>query len=251
MSLVTYGWIDPTIELSKERETKISQEIHTWKVNVPQSLPLIESCSYMISPEEKARAGRFHQEKDQLRFLVSRIALRKLIAYYTGLLPEVLSFSLLENKKPFFFLKGAQYPQFNISHSGDLILISISDTPIGVDIEFIKPSFHFSDVLPHNFNSEERIFVQNSKSPISSFFLLWTRKEALLKATGKGLVDDLKKIKSTDGAHQLDNRVIGSAEDWEVRSFYVSENYAVSIAASHGRKKIRFFDFSGFDQIGN
>jgi 4'-phosphopantetheinyl transferase len=246
MSLVTNGWITPLIESSKERENLIPQGIHIWMVNVPQSKSLIDLYSYVISSDEQIRASRFHKEKDQLRFLVSRIALRKLLAYYTRLQPDVLAFSLDDNKRPLLNTKEKDEVHFNISHSGDLILIALADSPIGVDIEFIKPSFHFADVLPTNFNTEEGVFVQNSKSPISSFFLLWTRKEALLKATAKGLVDDLKKIQSTDGAYQVDGDVIGSKEDWEVDSFYLSENYLGSIASIHGRKTIRFFDFASF-----
>ena len=80
------------------------------------------------------------------------------------------------------YMPGAEV-QYNLSDSGDRILIAVSRQAVGIDVEYVKPKFYYDTILPLNFTQEEIDFISGGDSS-NRFFMLWTRKEAILKATG-------------------------------------------------------------------
>jgi 4'-phosphopantetheinyl transferase len=91
------------------------------------------------------------------------------------------------------------------------------------------------------FNYEEINFINEEKSA-ERFFLLWTRKEAQIKATGKGLDENIKLIPGLTGTHYINNDAITSYKNWVISSFSLSEQYIASVAANPLTDKIRFWD---------
>jgi 4'-phosphopantetheinyl transferase len=170
-----------------------------WKIGIQGNLHLLHTFSTMLSQAEHERAKRYHQIRDTNRFIISRGAARAILGKYLNLEPSSVEFCQGPNKKP--FLKNSNL-FYNISHSGDLILLAISTAEIGCDIELINRKFDFSDILIDYFSGQEEAFIAQENS-IERFFILWTRKEAFTKATGKGLDDELKLVPSLDGVHLL------------------------------------------------
>ena len=79
-------------------------------------------------------------------------------------------------------LLGAPDVHFNISYSGDCGIIGIStEHEIGVDIERERPVADVSELTSLCFAEDERVDAEQA------FLLAWTRKEACLKALGRGL----------------------------------------------------------------
>lgn len=74
---------------------------------------------------------------------------------------------------------------FSISHSNALIIIGISLSPIGVDCEFHKKR-NFTGMIHKTFSDEEKRQYEMNPS-LSSFYMIWCQKEALLKYTGIGI----------------------------------------------------------------
>lgn len=217
-----------------------------WRIPISPNLPLIHRFDQILSSNEKERAARYYQEKDKQRFMVSRIALRFLLAKYSNIKPEKIELEIGLNKKPFLHNAGGIDLCYNISHSGDMILIGLSDSDTGIDIEKVDDFFSYSGILPQNFSKEEIEFINNGKQKAENFYLLWTRKEALLKATSKGIDNDLRFVPCLDGKQKADQEIIGSDKDFCVSSFKVSENYTGSIAFKKGCEKIRFRDINEF-----
>lgn len=98
---------------------------------------------------------------------------------------------------------------FSISHSGDYVLCAITDEgKIGIDIELIRQVniSEFRDV----FDETEWDAITCNKEmdeQIKKFFHFWTRKESLIKADGRGLSLDLKKISWQDGQACVDDNL--------------------------------------------
>lgn len=106
-------------------------------------------------------------------------------------------------RKPFLF-NNKFY--FNISHSCEKVVVAISDSEVGIDIEKIsKPNFK---IIDRCFNIKEKNFIfldNNKKNIINRFYIVWTLKESYLKFKGVGLrqrldsfdfdFKDLEKIK--------------------------------------------------------
>jgi 4'-phosphopantetheinyl transferase len=82
------------------------------------------------------------------------------------------------------FLPGK--PDFNLSHSGTLAVCVVAGKGrIGIDVEYWKPiDIH---LLKDNFTAEEWRHIKDAASPEKTFYDYWTRKEAILKADGRGL----------------------------------------------------------------
>lgn len=82
---------------------------------------------------------------------------------------------------------------FNMSHCRKGVICVVDDRPVGCDIEVI-PRTVDTDLLAACFNDDEQHAIANAKSPTAKFAQLWTTKEAFLKLTGTGLVDDLPHV---------------------------------------------------------
>ena len=218
--------------------------IDIWAIPVSENLHLIENFKKILPKEEIERSLRYHQEKDRQQFLVNRIALRLLLATYTKSEPESVVIGFGTNKKPFLVSDKLPHIHFNISHSHDLILMAFSGMELGIDIEWIDKSFSYQDLLDQNFSKAEIDFIKMDQDAPSNFYLLWTRKEAVLKATSSGLNDTLSLVPLLDGAHSIPTNYINSDENWKVSSFQIKENYMASIAYNEKIKSLRVKQFN-------
>ncbi|UWX56077.1 hypothetical protein NYZ99_07150 [Maribacter litopenaei] len=86
--------------------------------------------------EERLRAGRYHFDADRNRFIISRSFLKILLAKEIGLNATEVKIEKNSFDKPYLPSHPSLY--FNISHSGDFILIIIGDKKVGIDIEKIN-----------------------------------------------------------------------------------------------------------------
>ncbi|WP_184543411.1 4'-phosphopantetheinyl transferase family protein [Mucilaginibacter sp. FT3.2] len=211
--------------------------VDVWRVHIPSNQSNIAGLQKLLQPDEVARANRYVHDRDRVRFIVSRAALRQLLGKYTGQPAEAVRFIIGDNKKP--YINGADL-KYNISHSGTWVLIAIANTAIGVDTEKIDPAFNYSTILDDYFSLPEIHFIGQSAE---NFFLLWTRKEALTKATGQGLDDNLKYIPSLDGPQLTNNNVLISDKNWQVSSFKLDEENWATLVSVSDSKPIRLFDY--------
>lgn len=85
---------------------------------------------------------------------------------------------------------------FNISHSGNIVMVGISNHPIGVDIQEIKNN-NTVGLRNRIFNSKEKEDYQKSKNKNLFFHNIWTKKESYAKCLGKGLSLSFAKIDLT------------------------------------------------------
>ncbi len=121
---------------------------------------------------------------------------------------------------------------FNLSSSGGEFIIAIGDKELGVDIECRKAGIDYQSILLQYFEANEREYINHASNPLEAFFLLWTRKEALLKATGKGIDDNLQMVPALNGKHILPDSY--DDVDWLTASFKLKNNGVMSIAYPSG-----------------
>ncbi|MCR5279248.1 MAG: 4'-phosphopantetheinyl transferase superfamily protein [Lachnospiraceae bacterium] len=94
-----------------------------------------------------------------------------------------------EHGKP--FIKGRNDLFINLSHSGNLITLAVSDAPVGVDVQ--KPVKAKDSLIDRIASKEER--EECGKLIEDRFNLFWAVKESYAKLTGEGIGLDFKKIK--------------------------------------------------------
>lgn len=232
---------DPEWTRSLPPQQLHGNDIHVWRIAISACRHLAELCVTVLDEVEKQRASRYHHPHDQLRFILSRALLRHLLAGYIGHSAASIRFVAGPNKKPLLVQSATPPFHYNISHSGDLILIAIARHEVGIDVSFIDPSFAWQDVLNECFCKQELQFILDSSHPAYDFHLLWSRKEALLKATAKGIDDDITRMPCLDGIHHVPASLLGTPHDYAVQSTYAGNRYPCSIACNCAEPVISLF----------
>jgi 4'-phosphopantetheinyl transferase len=215
--------------------------VHIWKVRLDgAAIPGSEES--VLSSDETARANRFHFEKDRARFIRCRSALRRLLGEYLALPAPAIRFKYLTNGKP--QVDAEQNPrslQFNVSHSAELALIAVGaiggEKQLGVDIEKIRGDVDTNLLSERFFLSLEREGLRwlPEHLRVPGFFACWTRKEALLKATGDGLSVPLADFSvSTHPDHDPEVAEIKgdpeAGKQWFLTDLNVEDDYRAALA---------------------
>lgn len=141
------------------------------------------------------------------------------------------------------FLEGGER-HFNISYSKNMLLIATDNTPIGVDIEYVKEIREIDSLVQHFYSKEKHSFYKTKNSEkLQFFYRLWVLKESYIKAIGKGLscsLDSFYIHMDKTGAS-----LICSEEkdiDWKFKIYSLSKGYVLAICAKHNRFPKKFID---------
>ncbi len=217
------------------------QGIHLWKICLSE-INEHRFISY-LSSEELDRVQRFHFHIDRKRSILSRAITRQLCSRYLSLPSRQIRFERFPEGKP--YLKDHhERLQFNISHSGDLLLIALhfGKSPIGIDVEEIDLRFEYFDLANQFFTETEKESL-DCHTADEQFYRIWTRKEALMKATGQGLSDEFFCI---DMSRNTDQITLPNDQMYFISTFSPAEDYLASIAIQHQEKDIRFIDYGHY-----
>lgn len=236
---ITNRYLDDVEWSPRQLCTFNRQCTEVWRINIPANLHRLDEYARFLNDDEHARANRYLHSRDKNRFIISRAVLRLLLGRYTGAAPASLKFTIGVNKKPFLH---DSFIRYNVSHSGEMIVIAFSPFEVGIDLEWINPEFDYNDIIPEYFAEAEKEFI-GLEDGLSRFFMFWTRKEALTKATAKGLDDDLKAIPALDGVFEVDSGMLGTSSDWALLSFKPLEGYIATIASNVTVDCCKFWDW--------
>lgn len=166
-------------------------EVHIWNVKLDVPELTRKKLQLYLSTAEIQRASRFHFVKDQIHFIVARGMLRKILSYYTNKHPYEIEFEYNKYGKPFIEYEINNVPlRFNLSHSHNMAVYAIAiGREVGIDIEFVRDDFSDIEIAERFFSPDEIAALKSLPKHLQkhAFFLCWTRKEAFIKAKGKGL----------------------------------------------------------------
>ena len=158
----------------------------------------------LVSAQRREQALRFTHLFGQYCCLKSYEMLQQLLAS-TYTLHSTPTFLYNEYGAP--SIKNGPY--FSISHCKSGIAVAVSDQPIGIDIEAVRPLK--VDLVKKTMNPLEQEIIFSDTQPDWAFTRLWTRKEAFLKMKGTGIISDLHEVLSDiDGLEwlQMDNKLL-------------------------------------------
>ena len=170
-------------------------DVHVWRIDVPRWRSRVPTLYRLLAPDETARADRFRFEADAHRLIIGRGVLRLLIGEFLQVRPEHVAFAYSATGKP-----AVCGIEFNVAHSGDVILLATHRSNIGVDVEHLDRRVDVAALARLCFTRRERALILEGAAIQKAFFRLWTRKEAWLKAIGTGLAFPLRSVDVTDAA---------------------------------------------------
>ncbi|QRP46835.1 4'-phosphopantetheinyl transferase superfamily protein [Amycolatopsis sp. FDAARGOS 1241] len=180
-----------------------------------EPLPAQERFLRLLDELERVRYGSYRQELDRRRFLTGRVLAKTLTAARLGGSPESVVFdaTCADCGKPHGrpTVPGSDLT-LSISHSGNLVGVAATDgVPVGLDVETSSRKADRS-LIEYALSPAEQAAVAElpEADRPAAFFVYWTRKEAVMKATGKGLKIPLQSI--TFSAHDAPAALVSSTD---------------------------------------
>lgn len=222
-------------------------EIHVWEFCSEAPDCPREEVAATLSEDERERAARFHFQRDSQRFSVTRARMRSVLGVYVRSDPRELRFAYADRGKPS-LVQTTTDIRFNVSHSGDRAVLGVtSGHEVGVDIEQIRINVECEQLAQRFFSPGERQVIHElpEDQKLTTFFRMWTCKEAFLKAHGAGLSRSLTSFEVQLGSEpgQL-LRVRGDAEEekrWALVELEAVPTYASAAVVDGALESARVF----------
>jgi len=166
-------------------------ELQLWRVTLAEATASPRLFMQHLSPDETERAARLRAGEGRMQFVVARACLRSLLGSAFAVAPRLVPITLGSHGKPATPASDGNSLHFNVAHSHGSILIALSGRgPVGVDLERIDPNLDVMEIAGNSFTPGETQQLAGISDPDQrqrAFFRCWTRKEAVVKADGRGL----------------------------------------------------------------
>lgn len=163
----------------------------------------------VLTPDEQIEALEYRRPDDMLRFVTGRALLRNVLAAECSLDPTALHLTRDEHRRPVLNMDGdSPPPYFSVSHAGEWTVVVVAPTPVGVDVERIGGVELDIGLLEAVCTSRERRILLSLPTVRRQqyFTRLWTRKEAVVKASGDRQLDLIDvsrtRVRGTSGTEQ-------------------------------------------------
>lgn len=224
----------------------IRGEVHVWLLYLDRAIVPPEHLNQTLSMPEQQRAARYHQPQTGGRYALLHYHLRQLLAHYCHIPADQLRFDVGEYGKP--VLRGHRL-HFNISRSGPLGLMAFgSHGALGIDIECHQTDMEHASIGRSYFSGDERSTLSRAEphQKARTFYQIWTRKEAYLKALGTGLSRPLESFSvcSPAGLHPavVDDHDDRTAKDrWQLQDLNIAPNVSAALAAPSPSLRCQLF----------
>ena len=225
-------------------------EVQVWRLRVDlegRTAAAAAAIAAVVTADEYARAARFRQEADRQRFLCGRLLLRTFLGHHLGIAPRDVTFVNGEFGKPEVAVErppaspAAGILRFNLAHSGEWLLFALArDRELGVDVEQHRTMSDAIQIARRFFAPPEVEALEALDAALhhDTFFRVWTRKEAIVKATGHGISAGLDRFAvSNDASDRVTLRGLDgdpSWDRWTIRSLDMPHNYTAAVAFERG-----------------
>lgn len=223
--------------------------IHLWKMDLDQLDAFHDpGLFHFLDSEEQTRAKRFATAELKNRFVLAHAATREILSRYLSCTPNAIEFTQNAFGKP---MLSSRALEFNLSHSQNTALLAVTDRPIGVDVEYIARSIDVLGLAKRFFAAEEYedLLSYSTEEQKILFFRIWTRKEAFIKAVGKGLSQNLDSFVVSSDAHP-ENALrhvkpdAALSADWVIREAFCDDHCIAAVAVEKFFSTIEFFSWS-------
>lgn len=200
--------------------TLADNQVNLYLINSATQIDEIEH----LSADEVEVANQYRVEWKYHQFRRAKATLRKILGTYMDCDPSQIEFIRNRYGKP-----SVEYPiEFNLSHSKDNSIIAISQQIIGVDIEKTTRDMEISSFAQAHYHPHEIAQIHSK----NDFYKIFTRKEAILKAIGIGLIDDLPSIDCSEDDVIVD-KSLSDTSHWTLQTMDLIDDLACTVAAKN------------------
>lgn len=226
----------PACKASTSRTLPGDAAVEVWWYDCTETGPAeVESLARMLPADQYAAAARFGNDILRKRHIVAHAMTLDVLGCHADR-PEV-RFVLTRSShgKLHIAADTARHLRFNLAHSGAMAVVAVADgREVGVDIERVRPDIDIASVARLCFTEREMAaLAQVSQADyVAAFFSCWTRKEALVKAQGTGLMSPPADVEVGLGRYesQTTGRPEAGPEGWAIATLDLGAGYAGAIA---------------------
>nr|VFJ65439.1 MAG: 4'-phosphopantetheinyl transferase [Candidatus Kentron sp. DK] len=224
--------------------------IHIWRVRLDRPSGEVERLRAFLAEEERLRAERFYFPEHRRHFIVARGVLRVLLGRYLRQPPGKIRFAYNRYGKP--FPDPDDGFRFNLSHSGGMALYAFARRgEIGIDMEWMGRGVgEMEQIAERFFAPREARTLLGLPAPErkAGFFRCWTRKEAYVKARGRGLSIPLDRFEVALAPEEEPRLLVnhddpGDADRWSMHSFVPEKDYIAALVVEGADHGITYYDF--------
>jgi len=166
-------------------------EVHLWRIDLTDAAGHTGRYTSLLTTGEQAEAHRRSVGQVRDHFTVGRACVRVLIGNALEMDPREVSITKGVHGKPEIPVLSGCSISFNVAHSKNTLLIALGrEGAIGVDVEYFDRSTDIMEVADANFTKSEikALAAADPETRLRIFYRYWTRKEAIGKADGRGLL---------------------------------------------------------------
>jgi 4'-phosphopantetheinyl transferase len=193
----------------------------------------------VLSRDELAHAARYRFARDRSAFVTTRAAVRRCLASELDVDPrevpivrEPAGRLRLSDDAP------ATDIDFNVSHSGALAAVALtSGRRVGIDVEERRADRDLRGLVSDVMGVAERAMLGalDDAEFLRAFYACWTRKEAIVKATGLGLghrlnTIDIPTLPPGGVVHLPSMDASRAVRTWTVRTMELPGDFTLSVA---------------------
>jgi 4'-phosphopantetheinyl transferase len=224
-----------------------ANQIHIWRAPLVRAEKELIELKSFLNKEEQERAAKFIVERAANSFVVARGFLRKLLSKYLQIPPRDLIFQ--QNQYGKLYIESSSL-QFNLSHSHNLALFIFTiNASVGIDLEFIREDYKFSDIVRKFFSQKESaaLFSLPKNEQVQAFFNCWTCKEAVIKAKGVGMFRALDDFSVEVSNNKWGKMILEDSSDmlesnaWSLEAINPGDEYSGAFAADLSDYSVDFY----------
>jgi 4'-phosphopantetheinyl transferase len=235
--------VDPPVELAPE-------EAHVWRVATQLPREQIARLWSLLDADEEKRALALVRGAVRDGFVVTRSALRLVLATYLGRSADELGFRYGRRGKPYLEGAGTRALRFSVTHSGTVSLIAVArNRELGIDVEperWPRSALRIARRLFHP-DTAAGLEALDGAEQRRAFLAAWTQHEAYMKAIGEGLfrsADPLRLVWPRGEATELveEHAMGGATRMWSITPLEPVPTYTGTLVTEGAIRRVRRLD---------
>jgi 4'-phosphopantetheinyl transferase len=213
-------------------------ECHVWVVRVEEALAAgADRYLAWLTDDERERLRRYRFDRHRREHLATRALARSALSRYTGVEPQAWRFGAGTHGKPHVVAPGSSLA-FNLANTDGLVTCAVTTSgDVGVDAEPLEPRGDPLELAEAAFSPAEiaalRAAVPGDRRRF--FVVLWTLKEAYVKARGLGLALPTDRFTvspagGTGATISFDPALVDHPARWQLERITAVAGYQLAVA---------------------
>lgn len=216
-------------------------DVTIWTLRCADTSPaIVARWRELLSDAERARAERYLRVENRVESIAAHALVRYALSAQSGLPPAAFDFVPDALGKPHTHVDGRRHAlAANLSHTTGMVAVAVADAEtVGVDVEATGRPVNL-EIADRYFCPSEVDWLKTVPEPRrrEAFLRLWTGKEAFLKATGKGLTQNLQSFRISPFPIRLgfNDPALGDTREWPMRQRLLPGGFLVALCVGAAR----------------